>query len=422
MKVAFYSACLADAGRFRFPWSFAILISIAGLVASAQAERWSSLVAGGPLELTLLEPTWTEGDTPVSVVFYLKNLAAPRIGTESDEVLIAESRAAGSLVVVVDYAGHPQARVPWINRDLGKLRDDLRAKEILGTRAIDGAHVFIVPSGCRLWRDVIFYEDHARVLAMDIIAPANPKQPLGALIQFSCDNQNRMGNDSLSICSDTILAGAATDGLAVAMADHPVAAPYKGLDAMPESAWKIKAAVRALRAQSDKLNLNGRIVSVGFSRGSGMALMLLSTEGRSEFEGRGRPEYFRESSSVQGAVVMSGRFSYLNLRPDDPMLSRYTQAWGARYAHADNWMGKGALDFLKLPGAPLFLTINVSESLDARHQMDILQQRLSGLGNEYRFVLDEEARGHKVTLSSAVLASMHDYINLRIRPQTVSVY
>lgn len=95
---------------------------------------------------------------------------------------------------------------------------------------------------------------------------------------------------------------------------------------------------------------------------------------------------------------------------------------GARYAHADNWMGKGALDFLKLPGAPLFLTINVSESLDARHQMDILQQRLSGLGNEYRFVLDEEARGHKVTLSSAVLVSMHDYINLRIRPQTVSVY
>ena len=83
-------------------------------------------------------------------------------------MLIAESRAAGSLVVVVDYAGHPQARVPWINQDLGKLRDDLRAKKLLGNRMIDGAHVFIVPSGCRLWRDVIFYQDQARVLAMDI--------------------------------------------------------------------------------------------------------------------------------------------------------------------------------------------------------------------------------------------------------------
>ena len=416
MMVSFYSACLADAGKVMFRWAAPILIFTAGWVTNAHAERWSSLVAGVPLELTLLEPAWRAGETPVPVVFYLKNLAAPRIGTESDEVLIAESRAAGSLVVVVDYAGHPQARVPWINQDLGKLRDDLRAKKILGNRVIDGAHVFIVPSGCRLWRDVIFYQDQARVLAMDIIAPAKPNQPVGALIEFSCDNQNRMGNASLSVCSDTILDGAATDGIAVAMADHPVAAPYKGLDAMPESAWKIKAAVRALRAQSEKLDLNGRIVSVGFSRGSGMALMLVSTDGRSEFEGRGQPEYLSVSSAVQGAVVMSGRFTYLNLRPEDPMLTRYTQAWGTRLAETNNWRGKGALDYFVRPGVPLFLTINVSESLDALHQMDVLQHRLRDLGNEYRFVLDHEARGHKVPTSALIIKSMYEYFALHLKP------
>jgi hypothetical protein len=402
--------------RFFCFWGVAILVLVGGLVASAQAEIWPSLVTESSLDLRLLEPNRRQDDTPVSVVFYLKNLASPRIGTESDEVLIAELRAAGSLVVVVDYASHPQARVPWINRDLGKLRDDLRAKKIMGNRAIDGAHVFIVPSGCRLWRDVVFYEDNARILAMDIIAPAQPKKPVGALIEFSCDNQNRMGNASLSICSDTILDGAATDGLAVAMADHPVAAPYKGLDAMPECAWKIKAAVRTLRAQSAKLNLNGRIVPVGFSRGSGMALMLVTTDGMLGFEGRGLPEYLKENSSVQGAVVMSGRFTYLSLLPQDPMLARYAQVWGERSAYPDNWMGKGALDYLKKPVVPLFLTINITESADARHQMDVLRQRLRELGNEHHFVLDEDARGHKVPLSSLIIKSMHDYFDRQLSP------
>ena len=386
------------------------LVFFSDSMARAATERWSSLVVENPLELTLLEPTWRKSGPSVPLVFYLKNLAAARVGTVSDDVLVAELRAAGYLVVLVDYGGHPQARVPWINRDLGKLRDDLRAKKLLSHRAIDAAQVFMVPSGCRLWREILFYQDASRVWAMDIIAPAQPKNAVGALIEFSCDNENRMGNASLSICSDTLLDGAATEGLAVAMADHPVAAPYKGLDPMPESAWKIKAAIRTLRAQSDRLNLNGRIVPVGFSRGSGMALMLVSTAGRADFEGRGLAEHLRVSSSVQGAVVMSGRFTYLNLRPEDPMLSRYTKAWGLRSAQADNWRAQGALDYLTQPGVPLFLTINISESPDALHQMDVLQQRLRELGNEYHFILDEAARGHKVPLSPTIIKSMHDYL------------
>ncbi len=414
MTLAFNTLSTSSRLKFKLLRAVASLVFVVVFVPRVLAEHWSSLILENPLDLKLLEPTLRNGEAPASVVFYLTNLSAPRIGTVSDDELIAELRATGSLVVIIDYGRHPQARAPWINRDLAKLRDDLRSKKILATRAIDGAHVFIVPSGSRLWRDIVFYEDQSRILAMDIIAPASPKKPVGALIEFSCDNQNRMSNVSLSICSDTILDGAATEGLAVAMADHPVAAPYKGLDAMPESAWKIKAAVRALRAHSAKLNLNGRIVPVGFSRGSGMALMLVSTEGRAEFEGRGLNEYLKVNSSVQGAVVMSGRFTYLNLLAQDAMLDRYSQAWGARLANGDNWMGKGALDYLTEAGVPLFLTINVSESLDALHQMDILQQRLRDLGNDYLFIFDEEARGHKVPLSNLVLQSMYKYINQRL--------
>ena len=236
---------------------------------------------------------------------------------------------------------------------------------------------------------------------------------MGALIEFSCDNQNRFGNTSLSICSDTILDAFATEGFAVAMADHPVSAPYKGLDPMPDCACKIKAAVRTLRAEGKALGLNGKIVPVGFSRGSGLALMLATTAGLAEFEGFG--EHTNTSSAVQGAVVMSGRFTYLDLLPGDKMLPRYAQAWGPREASGDVWRRHGALDYLLRPTLPLFLTINCTEGADALHQMEVLRHRLQALGSEFVFKMDNEPRGHKVTLDRDILSAMNSYLKQRLQ-------
>ena len=347
------------------------------------------------------------------VIIYLKNLAAPRVGTENDEVILRDFRAQGYLVATLDFANHTNARVPFLNRDLGKLRDDIRAKKFLGEYKLDDAHIFIVPEGCRLKRDVIFAQDGERKLAMDIIYPSKPKNPVGALIEFSCDNQNRFGNTSLSICSDTILDAFATEGFAVVMADHPVAAPYKGLDAMPDCARMIKAAVRMLRAEGVAMGLNGKIAPVGFSRGSGMALMLVTTEGAGEFEGFGLHK--NVSSAVQGAIVMSGRFTYLDLLPDDKMLPRYAKAWGEREPSLDVWRRHGALDYLTKPTVLLFLTINCTEGPDALHQMEVLQKRLTRLGSEFIFKLDNESRGHKVTLDAEILGAMNGYLKQHLK-------
>jgi hypothetical protein len=375
-------------------------------------SEWQSVVAERKLNLTILDPSGTLSDAPLPLVIYLKNLASRRTGTESDETIIRDLRAAGHLVAVLDYARHPQSRVPFINRDLAKLRADVQAKQFLPQYKIDDAHVFIVPEGSRLMRDVVFYPDEKRTLAMDIIYPSKPKQPVGAIIEFSCDNQNRMGNTSLWICSDTILDAEATEGFAVAMADHPVAPPYKGLDAMPDSAWKIKAAVRTLRAKGTELGLNGKIVPVGFSRGSGMALMLVTTEGMAEFDGHG--EHQGVSSAVQGAVVMSGRFTYLDLIADDNMLPRYAKAWGERETNLDVWRRHGALDYLSHSTMPLFLTINISEGPDALHHMTVLRKRLAELGSDETFMMDPEPRGHKVTLVPDILDAMNVYFKKRL--------
>lgn len=387
---------------------------VLGVFASGvAAEReWQGASSAKPLAYSILEPSAGHGNKPLSAVIYLQHLSSERIGSEADETIVRDLRAAGYLVVTLDFANQPSARLPFINRDLGKLRDDIRARTFLDEYHLDEAHIYLVPEGCRLKRDVVFARDGARKLAMDIIYPAQPKKPVGALIEFSCDNQYRFGNTSLSICSDTILDAFATAGFAVAMADHPVAAPYKGLDPMPDCARTIKAAVRTLRAEGTALGFNGKIAPVGFSRGSGMALMLATTKGMAEFEGFG--EHSGVSSAVQGAIIMSGRFTYLDLLPDDKMLPRYAKAWGDRATSLQVWRQHGALDYLTQPTVPLFLTINCTEGPDALHQMEVLQSRLKELGSPFVFKPDNEPRGHKVTLDPDILAAMNDYLKQRL--------
>lgn len=398
--------------------AFHLLLVLMIPVMGAVAGQWQSVERGRTCEFTV-QPPAVQTTNRLATVIYLKGLAAARVGTESDASILADFHAVGYLVVTLEFAGHPNARVPFLNRDLGKLRDDIRAKRFLGEYKLDDAHIFIVPEGFRLKRDVEFYRDGSRVLAMDLIYPSQPKQPVGTLIEFSCDNQNRFGNTSLSICSDTILDAFATEGFAVAMADHPVAAPYKGIDAMHECAQKIKAAVRTLRAEGKPLGLSSKIAPIGFSRGSGMALMLVTTEGAGEFEGFG--PHTNISSAVQGAVVMSGRFTYLDLLSEDNMLARYTKAWGERETSRAVWRLHGALDHLTQPTVPLFLTINRTEGPDALHQMEVLQKRLATLGSPFIFKLESEARGHKVPLEPGILVAMRDYLKRQLDAPAAAV-
>jgi len=374
------------------------------------AETWTSPATGQELTLELLEPTVPVAPrAPVPVVFYLTHLAAPRIGTEPDESILRDLCAAGHLVVVLDYAHHARARAPHLAEDVVDLRRRVQDKKLLAGQRPDHTRIFIVPSGHRLKRDVVFFRDPRRTLAMDVIYPSRPAQPVGAVLEFSCDNVDRMGNSSLVACTDAILPLAATEGFAVAMADHPVAAPYKGLDPMPDVAHKARAAVRTLRAEGAQLGLNGRIVSAGFSRGSGMALLLATTSGRPELDVGG--EHPGTDSSVQGAIVMSGRFTYLDLLPDDSMLSKYANAWGKRSTHVDAWRRHGALDYLERPtAAPLFLTINITESPPALHQMEVLRRRLTTLGSPFVYHPETEPREHRMPLASAVLGPLHRYL------------
>jgi hypothetical protein len=64
---------------------------------------------------------------------------------------------------------------------------------------------------------------------------------------------------------------------------------------------------------------------------------------------------------------------------------------------------------------PLFLTINCTESPDALHQMEVLRKRLEASGQKFEFHLDNEPRGHKVTLDPEILSAMRDYLRQRLK-------
>lgn len=395
---------------------FCLLVFVAQLALAAEPPArptWTSVVTGEDLPVTLLEPSVPPplpGKPPLIV--YLRGLAAPRIGTEADASILSDFQAQGFVVAILDYRGDPRGRWPRLNRDLAALRAQIHHREFLAGRSFDEAQIYLVPAGHRLARGVEFYADGARRLAFDLIYPSQPRHPVGTVLEFSCDNARRMGNYSLQFCTDTLLEGAATEGFAVAMADHPVAAPYRGLDPMPDAAHKVKAAVRTLRAVSLHHGLNGRIVTLGFSRGSGMALLAAATPQRPDLEpGGAHPGV---DSSVQGAVVLSGRFTYLDLRPQDEMIPRYVAAWGEPATHAARWRQQGALDQLVRPTVPLFLSINVSESPDALHQMEVLRTRLTQLRSPFEYHPESEPRGHRMPLDALVLDPLLRYLHTQL--------
>ncbi len=381
----------------------------------AHTLRWQSLATGGDVAGRVLEPAVPSDLLPV--IISLKNLSLPRIGREPDDAILSDLRATGHLILELDYAHHAKAISPNLQADVLKLRREIAEKTLLGDRRVDLARVFVLPEGFRLKRDIAFARDGARGLAMDVCYPSNPARPVAALMEITCDNANRMGTGSLVFCHDTLLEGGMFSGFAVAMVDHPVPPPYKGLDdPMPQLAHRLKAAVRTLRATGKDLGMNGRIGAMGFSRGSNMAAILATTNDRADLEGDG--PHPGVSSRIQAALIHGGRFDYTRLREDDPMLARFEKAWGPRQANPERWAAHGAAHYLKKPGAggknetaPMFLNTSDAEAVEFRDQLGIFAERLHDAGVAHVHRVDPDGRGHRVSTDPKTLADIYAFFS-----------
>ena len=119
-----------------------VLLATFAMVASAAPKRqmnWASPAVGKGVALEVLAPDGrASGKEAPPVVVYLKGLATPRIGTESDETILADFLKDGFVVVTVDYAGAEKAAPPHLNADRQSRNEFLESPiDCLS----DGAHV-----------------------------------------------------------------------------------------------------------------------------------------------------------------------------------------------------------------------------------------------------------------------------------------
>jgi len=391
-----------------------VLLALSTPSLAADAITWRSAATGGDVRGQVHTPQDSPAKLPT--VVYLTNLSVPRIATEPSDAIVADLVASGHLVLVLDYAKHASASSPALNADLLKLREDIasKAKSLLAEYPADPDRLFILPEGFRLRRDVEFARDGKRVLAMDVAYPSKPAKPVPLLMEITCDNVNRMGSGSLLFCRDTLLEGGAIAGFAVAMVDHPVAPPYKGIDdPMPQCLHRMKAAVRTLRAMSDEIGTSGKVGAIGFSRGGPFAAMLALTNGRADLEDDGA--HRGVSSAVQAALIHGNRYDYLNLRPDDPMLARFEKAWGPRNANERRWAEHGAAHYLTRDAAPMFLNTSDAESAEYRDGLAKFDARLTELSVEHVYQVDADGRGHRVTTDSKTLANVYEFFGKHLK-------
>jgi dienelactone hydrolase len=380
---------------------------------AGEVVQFHSPALGADIPGSVLGPS--SGASPgavVPVVVYLKNLAIPRLGQEADEPIIADLRAQGYLVLVLDYGKNAKACSPLLNADMLELRQEIGAKPrtLLANYPVDANHVFILVEGYRLKRDVVFATDGPRTLAMDIQYPSKPLHAVPALMEITCDNANRMSCFSLLFCHDTLTDGGMAAGFAVAMIDHPVKPPYKGIDdPEPQVINRLKAAVRTLRWMAPQLGFSDKVGAMGFSRGGPMAALLAVTGNRPDLEGQGlHPDI---SSNVQAALIHGGRYDYSKLDSDDSMVKRFVKVWGPRDQNADKWDAHGAAKYLTKDAAPMFLNTSNAESKEYRDQISLFSDELTTLGVDHVYQIDNDGRGHHVSTDPKTLAAIYAFFH-----------
>ncbi len=315
-----------------------------------------------------------------------------------DDAFIDELIAEGVAVIQLDSFRTDLAGLADRLLELRKSLVDPKARTLAADVRVDPNRVYILPSGYRIARDVEFARAGDRVLKMDVAYPSRPEIPVPTLMEITCDNVNRMGGFSLMFCRDTLLDGGAVRGFAVAMIDHPVAPPYKGIDdPMPQALELTTAATKKLREMSGELKLSGKIAAIGFSRGGPFAAMLA---------GRG---------DVEAALVHGNRYDYSKLAADDPMLGRFARAWGPIEADRDRWIIHGAVAHLTGLASPMFLNTSDAESPEYRLGLSHLADALKARDVSYIQRIDADGRGHQVTRDDRRLEEIYEFFHLHLR-------
>lgn len=195
-------------------------------------------------------------------------------------------------------------------------------------------------------------------------------------MHISIDNGSRMSNAMAHwTYHDTLAECALTRGYAVAQVDNPWKT-FSLYEPMPETAFRLKAAMRTVRATASCYGIDPQRIAVeGFSRSAGAAALLAMTGGMEELEGHG--PHLGYSSRVQCAILHAGRMDHpALLRSGHALGKNYQQVWGDPMKNRAAWEAHSAISYITPDDPPTFLSTGGDDDFRTE-QMRLMDGALS---------------------------------------------
>lgn len=426
----------------------------------ASDGQWSSSLLKTQINYTVTEAPSPKKDYKGKyfTVVYLENLGFDKLGQYSNADNVAWLLEQGYRVIELDYAHHARAISPLINKDIIAINKALASGTFCGASNCSDYRSYILPEGYRIARDVSYFKDDPTVynypdtytegdsINMDIIYPANTKEPVPVVLSFSYSNSDARDAYknyrlflpyTLSGFDDSFLEGAPARGIAWAIADHPKYCPwgngkpvggpndaYKSYQTNPDAAQKVKSAVRTLRAKSAELGLSGKIGIYGFSRGSDAGAMAVGDRSVPEFENAGL--HIGLSGAVQAAALGPGVFDFTQIYNesndgDGNLETRCPWVWGDLKDNYDLWEKMGAAYLVQSgKSAPVLFFYNTNDARYYQDQIKKFQEKLDDWGVPCTSLVNFDS-GHSVPKDSASLKRVYDFFDQYLTPPSVQV-
>lgn len=412
------------------------------------AGQWTSKAVGKAITYKVSEATKaaTDANGKNMTVVYLENLGFEKLGQFSNAENVAWLNNQGYRVIELDYAKDANAISPNLTKDIIAINDELNSGTFCGATNISNCRSYILMEGYRIQRDVAYYKDDKSVynlynqedsLYMDIVYPANPKKAVPTLLSFSYSNsypgkqhQRLFLGYTLSMFDDAILEGAAANGMAWAIADHPKYCDWgngkvaggankslASIEVNPDAAKKVKAAIRTLRHFGSTIGLGNDIALYGFSRGSTAASLGIGDNPNSEWLTSDRCPYAAESSDIQAAVLGPGVFNYGTLPNTQREYTNMKTYAGTYSATNALWQQQGGALAIKNAAVPAFLFYNTNDEAYYGQQMKELMELYDKTGSTYELLTDYGS-GHSVPTDATYIQKIYDFLNKHLTTET----
>lgn len=430
-----------------------ILLTISLLLSfhSSAAAQWTSKAIGKAISYKINEATKpaTDASGKKMTVVYLENLGFEKIGQYTNAENVAWLKSQGYRVIELDYAKDAKAISPNLTQDIIAINDELNSGTFCGATNISNCRSYILMEGYRIQRDVAYYKDDKSVynlysqedsLYMDIVYPANPKKAVPTLLSFSYSNsypgkqhQRLFLGYTLSMFDDAILEGAAANGMAWAIADHPKYCDWgngkvaggankslASVEVNPDAAKKVKAAIRTLRHFGNTVGLGNDVALYGFSRGSTAASLGIGDNPNADWLVSDRCPYKTESSDIQAAVLGPGVFNYGSLPTTQKEYTNMTVYAGKYSATNTLWQQQGGALAIKNSAVPAFLFYNSNDEAYYGQQMKELMALYDKTGSTYELLTDYGS-GHSVPTDAANIQKIYDFLGKHLTTGTTAI-